>query len=187
MPYWGHLLSWWKVDSLLALPKSLYTTDVCSNQCAEPGGTCCGSGSCLSGETCCNSDSCAPVGGLCCGDYVCEEGEQCCDNNHCAPSASVCCGEGYCDEGSTCCGDGLGCAKEGYSCCEGTSLSCPTGDLCCKDEDGPYCSQSSTCLPTLKFPHYHGITDEVSEEAKFELWNGTDIDIEIQQNTCKGT
>ena len=103
--------------------------------------------------------NCAPAGGTCCGQQVCLVGEKCCPGFHCAPMAASCCGDGYCDSGKQCCGNGLGCAQEGYFCCEGLRQSCKRGDKCCEDKDGPYCSKQ--CLPTLKFPHIEGITDEV--------------------------
>ena len=89
----------------------------------------------------------------------CLGGEKCCNNDHCAPDTAECCGDGYCDNGKTCCGNGLGCADKGYVCCEGMKQTCPVGDQCCEDDDGPYCAVK--CLPTLKFPHVPGVTDEV--------------------------
>lgn len=108
-----------------------------------------------------DSLNCAPPGGVCCGEESCLEGEKCCNDAHCVPGSSVCCGTGYCNEGQTCCGEGLGCADEGYVCCKDQKASCPQGDQCCEDDDGPYCGQPN-CLPTLKFPHVPGVTDEVN-------------------------
>jgi hypothetical protein len=62
-------------------------------------------------------------------------------------------------------------ANKGYVCCESTRQSCPVGDQCCEDDDGPYCAVK--CLPTLKFPHVPGVTNEVGMRVR-GMWEDAD-------------
>ncbi|KAH6716214.1 hypothetical protein BKA61DRAFT_340121 [Leptodontidium sp. MPI-SDFR-AT-0119] len=104
---------------------------------------------------------------------ACDVGEKCCSNadssrSHCAPESASCCGEGYCTKGKTCCNDGQGCADQGYFCCgNGLRQSCPNGSKRCLDNSRkdapPYCAKD--CVPTLRFLHIEGITDEIFENV----------------------
>ncbi|KAF2786509.1 hypothetical protein K505DRAFT_368174 [Melanomma pulvis-pyrius CBS 109.77] len=42
---------------------------------------------------------------------------------------------------------------------------CAVGEKCCLDPDDgvPYCGANNECLPTLTFPHFAGVTDEMFE------------------------
>lgn len=113
-------------------------------------------------------ETCTIEGGTCCGDFTCDVGEKCCPDadgkpSHCGAKDSTCCGEGYCTKGKTCCGNGLGCADAGKKCCDGMRAACAVGEKCCLDPDDgvPYCGANNECLPTLTFPHFAGVTDEV--------------------------
>jgi hypothetical protein len=136
--------------------------------CTQPGGFCCGDGTCGNGDVCCPS-GCAPADTTCCGSYYCTAVQTCCSNDGCADEGNTCCGSNQCTPDEQCCGDGNGCAPTTSTCCSDGTY-CVEGSICCEDNDKDiFCSPGDTCIETL----YLDLAD----------YPGMD---EIFENMCRG-
>jgi hypothetical protein len=103
--------------------------------CAGPGYICCGGGTCVSENLCCN-DACTPQSESNCGacGNTCGT-DQICEDDRCVCRTGSTCGKNCCGAGEHCCWES--CCAPGESCCSGPLFGtervhrcCPTGTLC---------------------------------------------------------